>query len=92
MSPAPAWRCPTLITGSPVASLTAREADVLAGICHGHSNKEIGERLFMAEDSIKTLVRRMLPELGARTRAHAAALVCSGQVVVQVRDNSRRDA
>jgi len=92
MTPTRPWRPPTLLPAPHVASITARQADVLAGICHGHSNREIGQRLFMAEDSIKTLVRRMLPELGARTRAHAAALVCSGQVVVQVRDNSRRDA
>lgn len=92
MTPTRPWRPPVLLSGPHVASITARQADVLAGICQGHSNKEIGERLFLAEDSVKTLVRRMLPELGARTRAHAAALVCSGQVVVQVRDNYSRRA
>lgn len=92
MTPTQRWTPPTLITPGAVASITARQADVLAGICRGHSNKQIGERLFMAEESVKTLVRRLLPELGARNRAHAAALVCSGQVVVQVRDNYQRRA
>jgi DNA-binding NarL/FixJ family response regulator len=88
VTPTRPWRTPTLVSTPHIASITARQADVLAGICHGHSNKEIGERLFMAEDSIKTLVRRLLPELGARTRAHAAALVCSEQVVVHVKETS----
>lgn len=86
MNPTVPWHAPTLLPVPYAVSITERQADVLAGICHGHSNKEIGQRLFMAEDSIKTLVRRMLPELGARTRAHAAALVCSGQVVVHVKE------
>jgi DNA-binding NarL/FixJ family response regulator len=93
VTPTPAWRCPPLITGTPVASITARQADVLAGICHGHSNVQIADRLYIAEDSVKTHVKRILRALGARNRAHAAALAASEQVVVQVRnDSSRRTA
>ena len=79
------WRTPALVTGRPIASITVRQADVLAGICNGHSNAEIGARLGITEDSVKSHVKGVLRALQAHDRAHAAALACSGQVAVHVR-------
>jgi two-component system nitrate/nitrite response regulator NarL len=81
------WRPPTLTAGR-AAVITTRQADVLAGLCHGHSNAEIGQRLHLTEDTVKAHTRGLYAALGARDRAHAAALACTGQVTVHVRVTS----
>lgn len=54
--------------------LTERELEVLAGMCEGRSNAEIGRSLFLSEDTVKTHARRLFRKLGALDRAHAVAL------------------
>lgn len=54
--------------------LTEREMQVLQGMSRGKSNGEIGEDLFLSEDTIKTHARRLFKKLGARDRAHAVAV------------------
>jgi DNA-binding NarL/FixJ family response regulator len=58
----------------PAASLTERELEVLAGMCEGMSNAEIGRTLFLSEDTVKTHARRLFRKLGAADRAHAVAI------------------
>lgn len=60
------------VDGGP--SLTDRELQVLQGMSRGRSNGEIGEELFLSEDTIKTHARRLFKKLGARDRAHAVAV------------------
>jgi DNA-binding NarL/FixJ family response regulator len=38
-------------------------------------NREIGERLFLSEETVKSHVRHLLAKLQARSRAHAVAVV-----------------
>lgn len=85
MTPHLPWRPPTLVAGAPVAVITTRQADVLAGIAHGHTNTDIARRLGIEEDSVKSHCKNLFRALGARNRAHAAALACSGQVTVIVK-------
>lgn len=57
-----------------LGALTAREADVLAGIRRGDSNAEIAARLFLSPKTVEHHVSRILAKLGVRTRAEAAAV------------------
>lgn len=53
---------------------TAREIEVLQLVCDGLANREIGERLFLSEETVKSHVRHLLAKLHARSRAHAVAI------------------
>jgi DNA-binding NarL/FixJ family response regulator len=53
---------------------TSREIEVLQLISDGLVNREIGQRLFLSEETVKSHVRHLLAKLQARSRAHAVAV------------------
>ncbi|SCF12947.1 two component transcriptional regulator, LuxR family [Micromonospora carbonacea] len=61
-------------TRAAVATLTARERDVLACLGLGLSNQQLADRLAMAESTAKTHVSRVLAKLDLRSRVQAAIL------------------
>jgi DNA-binding NarL/FixJ family response regulator len=58
-----------------IASLTSREAEVLALIRVGMSNKEIGRELYIELATVKNHVHNILEKLGVSRRQEAAALL-----------------
>jgi DNA-binding CsgD family transcriptional regulator len=54
--------------------LTAREREVLRGLADGLTNDEIGGRLFLSPETVRTHIRKAATRLGARNRTHAVAL------------------
>ena len=54
--------------------LTERERDVLALLARGLSNRRIGERLAIADNTVKAHVASIFGKLGATTRTEAVTL------------------
>lgn len=53
--------------------LTPRESEVLAHVADGLSHEEIGRRLSISPETVRTHVRKACDRLNARTRTHAVA-------------------
>jgi len=54
-------------------ALSDRELEVLRVMAEGLSNREIGERLFVSESTVKTHVQRVMRKLDSATRTQASA-------------------
>jgi DNA-binding CsgD family transcriptional regulator len=54
--------------------LTPRELDVLGLVAEGHTNRQIGEQLFISEKTASVHVSRILSKVGAANRGEAAAI------------------
>ncbi|MEV7972495.1 response regulator transcription factor [Cellulomonas sp. NPDC089187] len=66
---------PAQMSGVPgEVQLTKREIEVLVGMSNGRSNAQIGQELYLSEDTIKTHARRLFRKLGAADRAQAVAI------------------
>ncbi len=61
--------------------LSAREIEVLQLIAVGNSNKQIADRLFVAEATIKSRVSNILSKLGASDRAHAVTIALKRGII-----------
>jgi len=59
---------------SPLDELTPREREILESLASGLSNKEIGEKLFLSEKTVKHYMTNILQKLQVRNRVEAALL------------------
>ena len=61
--------------------ISSREYEVLQGISEGLSNKEIGEKLFLSESTIKTHVSNLLVKLNAKRRTQALQIAKAHNII-----------
>ncbi|MDT7845789.1 response regulator transcription factor [Streptomyces justiciae] len=59
--------------------LTAREREILALIGEGLTNRQIGQRLYLAEKTVKNHISRLLAKLGVERRIQAAVIATQAQ-------------
>jgi len=55
-------------------TLTPRETEVLRHIAEGNRNKDIADRLFISEETVKVHVKHVMDKLGASDRTEAVAI------------------
>lgn len=54
--------------------LTAREIEVLSQIAGGNRNRDIAEKLFITEETVKVHIKHIMDKLGASDRTQAVAI------------------
>jgi len=64
------------------SALTQHDVDVLRGVAHGLSDKEIAAQLFLSESTVKTRLRKLYRKLGLKNRAHAAVFALEKGLLV----------
>jgi DNA-binding NarL/FixJ family response regulator len=65
---------PVKPAASPLDELTEREHEILEQVAAGLSNKEIGQRLYLSEKTVKHYMTNILQKLQVRNRVEAALL------------------
>ena len=55
-------------------ALTAREIEVLKQIANGNRNRDIAEKLFITEETVKVHIKHLMEKLGASDRTQAVAI------------------
>ena len=54
--------------------LTAREVEVLRAVAGGNRNRDIAEKLFISEETVKVHVKHIMEKLGAKDRTEAVSI------------------
>ena len=62
-----------------LADLTEQELAILGHIAEGLTNRQIGERMFLAEKTVKNYVSSLLAKLGLTSRTQAAIFATKHQ-------------
>jgi DNA-binding NarL/FixJ family response regulator len=62
-------------------SLSHREVEVLSHVAGGNRNRDIGKRLFIAEETVKVHLKRILDKLGASDRTEAVAIAARRGII-----------
>jgi DNA-binding NarL/FixJ family response regulator len=55
-------------------ALTSREIEILQRVAEGYRNREIAERLFISEETVKIHIKHVMDKLGASHRTQAVAI------------------
>jgi DNA-binding NarL/FixJ family response regulator len=67
--------------GEQVPELTVRERDVLRLLADGLSNEEIGKKLFISAETVRTHLRKAMDKLGAVSRTQAVAVALRDRII-----------
>jgi DNA-binding NarL/FixJ family response regulator len=55
-------------------TLTTREIEVLKQVANGNRNRDIAERLFISEETVKVHIKHIMEKLGANDRTQAVSI------------------
>jgi DNA-binding NarL/FixJ family response regulator len=61
--------------------LTNREVEVLSHLADGNRNRDIAEKLFIAEETVKAHMKSIMDKLGANDRTQALAIALRRGVI-----------
>jgi DNA-binding NarL/FixJ family response regulator len=62
-------------------ALTNREVEVLQQVAAGHRNRDIAARLFIAEETVKVHVKRIMSKLGANDRTGSVTIAARRGII-----------
>ena len=62
-------------------SLSSREVEVLLQVAQGNRNREVAERLFISEETVKVHVKHIMEKLGANDRTQAIAIAVKRGII-----------
>jgi DNA-binding NarL/FixJ family response regulator len=62
-------------------TLTSREIEVLQQIGGGNRNRDIAERLFISEETVKVHIKHIMEKLGANDRTQAVAIAVKRGII-----------
>jgi DNA-binding NarL/FixJ family response regulator len=62
-------------------SLSEREVDVLRHVADGNRNRDIAERLFISEETVKAHLRHIMGKLGAADRTQSVAIAARRGII-----------
>jgi len=62
-------------------ALTPREMEVLMHVADGNRNRDIGQRLFISEDTVKRHVSQIMQKLGASDRTEAITIAARRGII-----------
>ena len=83
------------IDGAAEGVLSARQLEVLALVARGRSTEGIAVELFLSPNTVRSHVRNILDNLGARNRPHAVAIAFAAGLIrideVRMADGVRSD-
>ena len=83
------------VDGAAEGVLSARQLEVLALVARGRSTEGIAVELFLSPNTVRSHVRNILDNLGARNRPHAVAIAFAAGLIrideARMADGSRSD-
>jgi DNA-binding NarL/FixJ family response regulator len=62
-------------------TLTDREVEVLQQVAGGNRNRDIGKRLFIAEETVKVHLKHIMEKLGANDRTQSLAIAARRGII-----------
>lgn len=70
------------------AELSKRQLDILQRVARGETNAEMAKGLYLAPKTVERIVATVVGKLGARNRAHAAAIAVARRVISPPADDN----
>jgi len=67
-------------SGQKLAELSQREEDIVSLIAQGHSNRQIAEKLFLSEGTVKNHITAILQKSGLEHRTQIAISRLKGEL------------